>query len=1067
MGVKRMGIDGRSTPVFLVLFFISGACALTYEIVWTRLLTVVIGNTVFSVTTILTVFMAGLALGSRIAGRIIDQKSVPLIRTYAALEALIGVYNVFLPWLMRAVDPLFGSIYASAYQSQHLLAAARLGISSLLLILPATLMGATLPVLVRYYTQKCSGAGTHAGRVYSANTLGAALGTAIAGFVLVPFVGVFPGLVVGAIVNLGIALVAWFIGRHQETYSIPAGRHEPAPAAGARVLLFAMFLSGVAALMNEVGWTRVLSLVLGPTTYAFTLMLCAMITGIGVGAAVGSRLARRSGLGLNAFAWIEVWIALASMALVPAFGRLPLFVGQLVTRYTDSFVSIQILEFLLMFGLMLVPTTLLGMTFPIAARLYARSESFIGTEVSAIYALNTIGGIAGSLLAGFLLIPTVGSRITLIVAALISAAAGTAVCISGRRWMPLAAAVILVSGIFWIPQWNPQLMTAGAYKYAPYLSRLDLESVLGSGDLLYFKEGTTTTVSVKKYRGRVSLSVDGKVDATDAGDMLTQKLLAHVPLLLRNAAKNVAIVGFGSGVTAGSVLKYPIEKLDVIEISPEVVEGSRFFSHVNHGPLVDPRTELIVGDGRNHLRYVRRTYDVIISEPSNPWMAGMSSLFTREFFIEARSRLSPEGSFCQWIHSYNMSTDDLRTVIGTFRTAFPHAMLWTLNENDFLLLGSPGPLNFDESVLRRNFERVAADLREVQVQDVYSIASMLMLREEDMDRFAAGSRLNTDDLPILEYRAPRFIHSNTAVQNFSVLSALSHVDQHRASSENHRHKAEMYVAAEAFREAREEFQRALRANPLDSAAWKGLVETARTGFGRSELRSFLDEALLTEPTIFSQLAAAEFYSQEGNNGRAVEILDSILKKQPDHVEALERMADALAGQGNRRRLAEIADRLLAVEPENSKGRFHLATVRLYEGRIDESIHLTKRVLDIDPKNTRARNLLAIAYGQTFQPQLAEAEFNRAIELAPDDSTSYNNYGIFLLERERPGDARNQFQRAIKVNPEDAQGFAGMGETFRHEGRANKARAWYERALKVDPNQPVARTYIRGQTSKSP
>src|SRR5262249_29360658 len=160
--------------------------------------------------------------------------------------------------------------------------------------------------------------------------------------------------------------------------------------------------------------------------------------------------------------------------------------------------------------------------------------------------------------------------------------------------------------------------------------------------------------------------------------------------------------------------------------------------------------------------------------------------------------------------------------------------------------------------------------------------------------------------------APRFIHSNTAVHNFAVLSELSHIDEHRATPENRRHKAEMYLAAEAFREAREEFQRALGGNPLDSEAWKGLVETARTGVGRSELRSFLEEALLTEPKIFSQLAAVEFYSQEGNYARAVEILDSILKKQPDHIEALERMADALAGQGNRRRLAEIADRLLAL-----------------------------------------------------------------------------------------------------------------------------------------------------------
>src|SRR5262245_12536110 len=197
--------NGRSTPVFLILFFVSGACALIYEVVWTRLLTVVIGNTIFSVTAVLTVMMAGLALGSRIAGRIIDRKSIPMIRTYAAIEGAIGLYNLALPWILRAADPLFASVYSNAYQSPRILAAARLGISCFLLILPATLMGATLPLLIRYYTKKVVSAGVHAGRVYSFNALGAAIGTAVAGFAVVPFIGVTPGLRATAAVNLVIA----------------------------------------------------------------------------------------------------------------------------------------------------------------------------------------------------------------------------------------------------------------------------------------------------------------------------------------------------------------------------------------------------------------------------------------------------------------------------------------------------------------------------------------------------------------------------------------------------------------------------------------------------------------------------------------------------------------------------------------------------------------------------------------------------------------------------------------------------------------------------------------------
>jgi spermidine synthase len=1056
-------VSKRPTPVFLLLFFISGGCALIYEVVWTRLFTIVIGNTVFSVSAILTAFMAGLALGSRLAGRIIDTRRLPLIRAYAALEAAIGLYNLALPLLLKAADPLFGFIYAQAYQSPLAIGAARLIISCSLLILPATLMGATLPILVRFFVEHFANTGVQAGRIYSVNTVGGAVGAAAAGFVLVPFSGVIRTLIIGAMLNLSIAVAAWLLSRKHESYSITSRiQDEPLPASPGtggrpRIVLIAMFLSGLAALIDEVAWTRVLGLVLGPTTYAFTLMLCSIITGLGLGAAIGSYWTRRFAIRPNTLAWIEVLIGLTSLALVPAFGRLPLWIARLVIRYTEAFGSIQVFEFLLIFALMLVPTTLLGMTFPVASKLYARSDSQVGNDVSAVYAANTIGGIAGSLVAGFILVPYIGSQSALMAAALVSAAAG--VLLALRQRAVTAVALLLLPVVFLIPRWSPELMASGAYKYAPYISTLDLESVLTSGDLLYFKEGATTTVSAKRYRGRVSLSVNGKVDATDAGDMLTQKMLAHLPLLLSKTPKKVAVIGLGSGVTAGAALKHPIDKLDVIEISPEVVEASRFFSHVNHGALMDPRTELIIGDGRNHLRYIRGTYDVIISEPSNPWMAGMATLFTREFFNEARARLSAAGMFCQWVHSYNMATGDLRTIIATFRTAFPHAMLWMLNENDFLLLGSSQPQDVDESLMRQNFERVAADLRTVQVQDLYSVESLEILRERELDRFAAGAMLNTDDLPILEFRAPRSIHSDTTTQNFSALSALPQRVEHKATAENYRHKAEMYLAAEAFREAREEFQQALREDALDPLTWKGLVATARTGFRLAELRAFFEDRLRTAPTTVSRRSAAEFYLQETNYPRAVEILDAILIEEPNNTDALEMMAGALASQQSGR-LEEIAARLVALEPENPKALFHLATLRFYQRRFDESIQILKKVLERDAKHVRARNLLAIAYGQTFQPQLAETEFLGAIKEAPDDSASYNNYGIFLLDRERIREARQQFQRAVSINPEEAQGFAGMGETFRHEGDLRRAQNWYRRALQVDPNQPVAKAYVK-------
>ncbi len=1017
-------MKSRFHALFLLLFLLSGACGLIYEIVWTRLFTIVIGNTVFSVSAVLTAFMAGLALGSKLSGHILDRRPIPLVRTYALLEGGIGVYNILLPFLLKAADPLFGALYASAYRSPVELGLIRLAISFALLIVPATLMGATLPILIRLFVENIERVGDHTGRVYAANTFGGALGAAGAGFILIPRLGVTFALYSAAVLNLAIAVVA---------FTVPGTRSTPQPAArrftGPNIILAAMFLSGAAALIDEVGWTRVLGLVTGPTTYAFTLMLCATITGLAIGAVIGSQLTKRHAGQITSLAWIEIFVAFASLALVPAFGRLPLWIGTLVKRYSDSFTTVQTLEFLIFFGLMLIPTGLLGMTFPIAAKLYAKSDALLGTEVSSIYSFNTVGGIVGSLAAGFVLIPRIGSQNTLLAASALSATAAVLLAAtSGRRTLPALCALLIVPAIFLIPRWKPELMSSGVYKYAPYYaSNIDLETVLTSGDLLYFKEGATTTVSVRKFRGNTSLAIDGKVDATDAGDMLTQKLLAHIPLLLSKAARNVAIIGLGSGVTAGAALQYPIERLDVVEISPEVVDASRFFLHVSHNPLNDPRTELIVGDGRNHLRYAPRNYDVIISEPSNPWMSGMASLFSREFFHEARLKLTPFGIHCQWFHGYNTSLDDLRTIVATFRAEFPHAMLWTLTEYDFLLLGSTSPLEIDMDVLQHNFERVAKDLHEVNVQDLYSIVSLASLRDEELDAFARGAVLNTDTSPVLEFRAPRFIYANTADENLRAILAVPHLHKQSGgvTAENHRHKGEMLLAAEAYPEAVQELQTAIAINGKDTEA---------------------------------QMALADFYFKQDGYSKAIELLDDLLKAEPNRIDALEKIADALANQGSPR-LPEISDRLLLLKPDSSIGLYHRATIRLYQGRLDEAIQVAKHALNADPHNTRARNLLAIAYGQTYQPQLAEAEFQHALQDAPDDWVSHNNYGLFLLERNRSSEAEAQFRRAIVLNPENVQAFVGVGEALRQAGNKRSAESWYRKALRLDPNQPVARQYV--------
>ena len=1052
-------------PILLFLFFVSGACGLIYEVGWTRLFTPVIGNTVFSVSAILTVFMAGLGLGSRIAGRKLDARPLPLIRTYALLEAGVGIYNLALPILLKLADPVFGVLYRSGHDGFLILAFARFVIAFSLLIIPASLMGATLPVLIRYFADNIADVGSETGRVYTANTWGAAVGVILGGFVLVPQLGVTISLIIAAGLNLLIAAVAWLLAREHDAESI--SQVEKSVAAGPRVVLVAMFASGVAALMNEIAWTRVLGLAVGPTTYAFTLMLASMISGIGIGAAIAAYWTRRRNSTIYTLAWIEIGIGVSAIALIPAFGRLPLWIGKLTTRYVQSFATIQVSEFVIFFLLMLAPATLLGMTFPMSARLYTKADSLLGSEVSAVYAFNTAGAILGSLIAGFLLIPHIGLQTTLVLASCISL--GTGILLAPLLPQFLFAGAAVVVYIIFNPRWDQELMASGAYKYAPYYAaNLDLETALKSGKLIYFKEGAAATVSIRKSRGDTMLSIDGKVDATDTGDMTTQKMLAHLPLLLAGNARHVAVIGLGSGVTAGAALQHPIESLDVIEISPEVVAGSKYFEHVNRHPLEDRRTNLIIGDGRNHLRYTDKKYDVTISEPSNPWMSGMASLFSRDFFAEVLARLTPNGIHCQWLHSYNMSTDNLRTIIRTFRSVFPHAQLWALNENDFLLLGSPSKITIDEDTIAANFRAVAGDLNAVRMTDLYSLLSLYMLEDDDLDTFAAIAAFNTDDRPVLEFDAPRYIYADTSDVNFAALNAVQrHIPPPlpvanvvaKATSENHRHKGEMYETSESYNLAMNEFQQAIISNSDDETAWRDLTELARGPINHKKLEAFIDNTLASHSDPIVRLAAADVFVAESNYEKAAAHLEAVLKDDPKNAGALEKLADVYGFEGNEQ-LPTIVERLSAIDPGNLKAQFHLATLLFYQGRVDETIRIGESILQREPKNIRVHNLLAFAYAQVFQPEKAEAEFHRSMELAPNDLSTLNNYGLFLMRRGRYQEALSRFGEAVEINPENVQSYVGMGEAYRQSGKMSEANDWYRRALRLDPNQSIAKQYVK-------
>ena len=791
----------RRRRLLLLAYAVSGCAALIYEVVWTRMLAQQIGQSAWAISTVLGAFMAGMGAGALGAGRAALRRSPrQALRLYAVLEGIIACCAIAMLVALGAVTAVLAFVYGEGGGVGF--AAARLSVTLLLLTLPAAAMGATFPVAARAALDSADRPGSAAGALYAANTAGACVGAALAGFVLVPSLGLRRASLCAVALNvLAGAIALWMAAREtapqrsilptigrsaisrKAATRVRQSRNEALPESRTGLAVFALTLTGFVALVNEVAWTRVLALTIGPTTYAFSAMLSLFILGLAIGSSAAARLAANTRQPMAALGVVMMLSGAAALMAIPQAGSLPLRVAGLVRSIDADFGQVLRGEVTIWAALLLPLAAAFGAAFPLALRVAARDTDRAPHEAALLYGVNTAGAIAGSFAAGFLLVPLLGLQRTIEASAFLVMAGGVGVL----AWARVRRAITVVAGIVVVAfgglaagagRWDAALLSAGAYKYAPYIHGPDLESTLRAGSLLYYRDGPAGTVSVRRVAGVLSLAIDGKVDASNGGDMLTQKLLAHVPLLLHPRPRRVAIIGLGSGVTLGAALRHPIDRVDTIEISREVVDASRFFERENHRALGDSRTRVIVGDGRSHLRLASAPYDVIISEPSNPWMSGVASLFTREFFLAARRALVPDGILCQWAHTYDISGADLRSIAATFASVFPDGTIWLVGAGDVLLIGSPAGTASRLATIEQSYARpgVADDLAEVAVPDAARVLAMYAGGAAELRAYSVGATVQTDDRGTLEFSAAHGI-VGTGEDNVAVLRNLAPVDR--------------------------------------------------------------------------------------------------------------------------------------------------------------------------------------------------------------------------------------------------------------------------------------------------
>ncbi len=780
-------------PLLPVVFFLSGATSLVYQSVWGRELHLLFGTSQFAIATVLAAFMTGLAAGGWIGGRLSDHVARPL-RMYGVLEAAVGVYALLFPFVVRALEPIYLGFWHATDPSPLAFGSFQFVILGAGLLVPTACMGATLPLLVRHVAPAPDVAGAAVGRLYAINTAGAVLGVAVAGFWLLPDLGVRDTTLLVACGNFLLCGLAFWMDRGAAPLApIPAAKAVPLPVP----VLVVAALAGMSSLAMEVAWFRLLTLILGASTYAFSVMLLAFLAGIALGGRVGGPLADRAKgargalLGLAA---IQVGVALLSYAAMYVYGLLPVAFVKAFFVIDGVPELLWPMKCLLAFLVMAPPAVLMGATFPFLVRaVLAAHEGDAARPVGGVYAANTVGAIVGAFGGGFVLLPMLYvtgtvlfcSTLNLVGAAVAAGAAVTGGAAGERRRLAVGGALVAgLVGVAWTfpPPWNPMLMSTGVYKYVDNLEEPTFAEIkkrfLDRYELLYYKEGLSTVITVahNKTTGNVWLANNGKIDASTTSDMPTQVLVAHTAFLFTgDRARNAALIGLASGITLGAMTLHPeLDNIDVIELEPAMAEATEFFRAWNHDALRDDRVNVLANDGRNQLLLTPPgTYDIIVAEPSNPWLTGVSNLFTREFFEMGKTRLAPGGIWSQWVQMYGMDARDLQSIMRTFATVYPHVLVFsTIEDADLVMIGSDSPLDFDLAAARALAGKnpaVIAELHAVGVDDGSDLLCHFLFDRDTVMWRTHGVPLNTDDNLLVEYSAPKNLHTETSTENFRML----------------------------------------------------------------------------------------------------------------------------------------------------------------------------------------------------------------------------------------------------------------------------------------------------------
>lgn len=1043
-------------PIVWLIFIFSGASGLIYQVIWMRQLTLVFGSTVFATSTVLTAFMAGLALGSYYFGRKIDESTTSPLRIYALLEAGIGAFCLVWPLILAALSALYVLIHRNITSEFYTLSLIRFVLTFGVLLIPSTLMGGTLPVLTRFFVKRLEQLGTNIGILYALNTFGAVIGTVAAGFFLIEALGIQWTLGVGIIINFVVAAVALGLTRKtlvtevdelpEETQQTESEDGTPQPERN--LVLWAVGVSGFCALAYEVLWTRIMVFFLGSTTYAFATMLAAFLFGIALGSMVVSRWVDRIKQPVAVFGIAQLGIGLFALILMPAFEEL----YGMSRAFQSTFGASRFWTFFSCFLVMCLPTLLMGASFPLVTKIYTGSARQLGKSIGNVYAVNTVGSILGAFCAGFILIPLLGIRPSIVLTVALNSGVGCLLVLRNRGQTETGKSLIQGIGMG-MPILNAGLAVILLLTVnQPLFLKSAIFKTQRPGDTLvdYNEEVDATVTTLRDDEGVYRLYVDTN-QAADASrwDSPSHRVIAHLPLLLHPRPKRALVVGFGMGLTSHSITQHGVQ-VDAIELSSGVLAAARkHFAHVNENIFENRLFNYKLNDGRNHILMTKTKYDMISTGIIHPLVsAGSSNIYTADFYRLCRRILSEDGIMCQWVPLHRLPEAHYKMIVRTFIEVFPETTLWYKYTPDFvILIGTRQPLRVDY----KNFVARAriASIREGLAADDLDGLSLLdsfMMGPETVHKYVGVGPIHTDNRPRLEF--------------FRGVDLVGTTTQNVKGMAEYRERVLPYLI-----------------NYGATLVEKGVV--------REELDTYFRA---TQQLIKGQIAYA---SQQYQNAAA--LMNEAVELNPvdETIRYNFGIVSGLIHEGTQEELRQIEQQVqqtMAQNPEDIQGHLYLATVyeqsaAEYErkgelGKATQELRKAARELEEFLRRDPSRSDVYLILGPIYERQERYKDALRTYKrLERQEETMQLPAPILAamarlhLILENVDEAEKYGQKGVAVDPNSWRSHYILGHVYATKNQPQKQIAYYENALKAldviiqvasDPNDLLAREQLQNE-----